>query len=243
MMQAGLSSPVALCVREPPRPLAHVVDADADVQRLLTRWLGAAGIESRSYSHLGAFLDARCTELPGCLVIGAQPRAISGVESHAILLPLSVNCLVGFVAEPLREQEIVSAVCAAIEVDRRQRLIASCHAELRARFATLTPREQQVMTMVTRGMLNKQVGLDLGVSVITVKAHRGAAMRKMRARSLADLVRMADAIGAEPVPARNVGLPPVRSAAVADLRIDYTLAHREQMAAASFRTGALRRVR
>jgi FixJ family two-component response regulator len=102
---------------------------------------------------------------------------------------------VDFVEKPLREQEIVTAVLGAIERDRQQRVVAARHAEWRTRFATLSPRERQVMKLVTAGKLNKQVGGELGLSEITVKAHRGAAMRKMKARSLADLVRMADAIG------------------------------------------------
>jgi FixJ family two-component response regulator len=84
-----------------------------------------------------------------------------------------------------------------LDVDRQRRLVASRHAELRARFATLSPRERQVMALVTSGMLNKQIGSNLGLSVFTVKAHRKAAMRKMGARSLPELVRMTDVIAAD----------------------------------------------
>jgi FixJ family two-component response regulator len=194
----------------------QIVEADQETQLLLTRWLAAAGIESRGHSHLGACLKAHRTDAPGCLVIDAQPSAISGLESQAILLPLSVRCPIvvmaseadivmppsaneigamALVRKPLREPEVVEAIRVALDVARRWHLIASRHAELCARFATLSPRERQVMALVTTGKLNKQVGGELGVSEITVKAHRGAAMRKMGARSLADLVRMADAIG------------------------------------------------
>lgn len=220
--------------------LVHVVDIDHDVQQLLTRWLTAAGIASQAYAHLGAFLNAQRADLPGCLVIDAQPPAISGLEPQAILLPLAIRCpivvtasqagltrgvramktgSIDFVEKPLREQEIVTAIRAAIEVDRQQRLIALRRAELRTRLETLSQRERQVMALVTTGMLNKQVGNVLGVTEITVKVHRGAAMRKMGARSLADLVRMADSIGDDlQPPPRNGCSTPARSAAAADRR-------------------------
>jgi FixJ family two-component response regulator len=219
--------------------LVHIVDVDSEAQRLLSLWLTAAGIESRTYTHLGAFLYAHRADVPGCLVIDAQPPAISGLEPEAILLPLAINCpivvtaynadvrmagrglktgTIDFVAKPLREREVVAAISAAIEVDRHHRLIASRRAETRSRFATLSPREQQVMKLVTAGLLNKQIGLDLGLSEITVKAHRGAAMRKMGARSFAELVRMADAVGDDDLPAGSARSTPTRNAAAADRR-------------------------
>jgi FixJ family two-component response regulator len=198
--------------------LVHIVDIDPGAQQLVSRWLGAAGIESQTYAHLGEFLGAQRANVPGCLVIDAQPPAISGVELQAILLPFTIHCPIVVAAhrahatmtigssksaaivvnKPLHEWEVVAAVCAAIAMDRQQRLLATRRADLRARFAKLSPRERQVMSMVASGMLNKQVGGDLGLSEITIKAHRGAAMRKMGARSLADLVRMADALVEQP---------------------------------------------
>jgi FixJ family two-component response regulator len=102
--------------------------------------------------------------------------------------------VVDVLEKPFSKHELISAVLAALEIDRRWRSNAGRLAELRARFVTLSSRERQVMALVTAGKMNKQVAGDLGLSEITVKAHRGAAMRKMGARSLADLVRMADAI-------------------------------------------------
>lgn len=228
------------------QPLVHVVDVDAEAQRLVTHWLSAAGIESRTHTHLGAFLNAHRAEVPGCLIIDAQPPAIRGLESQAILLPLAIRCpiimtaceadfaltvrptftrVIEFVEKPLREKEIITAVRAAIEVDRQQRLTASRRAELRARFATLSPRERQVMTLVTAGRLNKQVGCVLGVSEITVKAHRASAMRKMGARTLADLVRMADVVCEElAAPPRNGCSTQPRNGAVAGRHNGYSLA-------------------
>jgi FixJ family two-component response regulator len=105
---------------------------------------------------------------------------------------------VDFLAKPFRDQDMLDAVAAAIERDVERRRAESRHADLRARFATLSPRERQVMLMVAAGRLNKQVAGELALSEITVKIHRGAAMRKMGARTLPDLVRMAEALGAGP---------------------------------------------
>jgi FixJ family two-component response regulator len=103
---------------------------------------------------------------------------------------------VDFLAKPFREQDMLDAVAAAIDRDRKRRAADTGTSRIRDRFATLSPREQQVMTLVAAGKMNKQVAADLGLSVITVKIHRGSAMRKMGAKSLADLVRMADTVKA-----------------------------------------------
>jgi FixJ family two-component response regulator len=101
---------------------------------------------------------------------------------------------VDFLSKPFHDQDMLDAVMAAIERDRERRTVDSSTAQMRQRFGTLSPREQQVMLMVTAGKMNKQVAGDLGISEITVKIHRGAAMRKMGARTLADLVRMAEVV-------------------------------------------------
>jgi len=101
---------------------------------------------------------------------------------------------VDFLAKPFNDQDMLDAVTAAIERDRQRRAVDGEISEMRERFATLSPREQQVMLLVTAGKMNKQVASDLGISEITVKIHRGAVMRKMGAKTLADLVRMADVI-------------------------------------------------
>ena len=225
--------------------LVHIVDIDADAQQLLSHWLAAVGIASRTYANLGAFLNSSRSEQPGCLVIDVQRLALSGLESLLLPLPrvtgfpvvltacqadvaMAVRAMkigaIDFVEKPLREAEIVVAVCSAIKIDRQQRLIASRHAELHARFETLSRREREVMALVTAGKMNKQVGDHLGVSEITVKAHRGAMTRKMGARSLADLVRMADALGKnlQQPPPRNGSSTPARSAAAADRHSGYS---------------------
>jgi FixJ family two-component response regulator len=114
-------------------------------------------------------------------------------------IPMSVRAMkrgaVDFLPKPFHDQDMLDAVMAAIERDRQRRAVDGDVSQLQQRFATLSPREQQVMLLVTSGKMNKQVAGELGISEITVKIHRGAAMRKMEARTLADLVRMAEVVG------------------------------------------------
>jgi FixJ family two-component response regulator len=114
-------------------------------------------------------------------------------------IPMSVRAMkagaVDFLVKPFRDQDMLDAVTAAIERDRKRRAEASDDAGLQSRYATLSPREQQVMALVTAGRLNKQAAYELDLSEVTVKIHRGAAMRKMGARTLPDLVRMAERLG------------------------------------------------
>jgi FixJ family two-component response regulator len=156
--------------------------------------------------------------LPGCIVLDVRLPGTGGLDFQEQLLelgiqlpvilitghgdiPMTVRAMkagaVDFLSKPLREQDILDAVSAAIDRDRKRRAVDKGASLIRDRFATLSPREQQVMNLVAAGKMNKQVAADLGLSVITVKIHRGAAMRKMGARTLADLVRMADTLKAK----------------------------------------------
>ena len=137
-----------------------------------------------------------------------QQLAESGIHIPVVMMtghgdiPMSVRAMkagaVDFLAKPFRDQEMLDAVTAAIARDEARRASAKDETELRARFETLSPRERQVMALVTAGRMNKQVAGELNLSEITVKIHRGSAMRKMGARTLADLVRMAEALHLTP---------------------------------------------
>ena len=147
-------------------------------------------------------LDVRLPDMNG---LEFQTRLIqSGVGVPVVMMtghgdiPMSVHAMkqgaVDFLAKPFRDQDMLDAVLAAIERDRGRRVVEHDVSQLKERFQTLSPREQEVMLLVTAGKMNKQVAGDLGISEITVKIHRGAATHKMGARTYADLVRMADAL-------------------------------------------------
>lgn len=195
--------------------VVHIVDDDESLRRALDSLFRSVGLGTRLYGSAREFLEAKREERPGCLVLDVRLPGISGLEfqeqlaGHGIHLPailitghgdipMSVRAMkagaVDFLPKPFRDQDMLEAVTAAIERDRKRRTSDGDAAQVRDRYATLSPREQQVMMLVTTGKMNKQVAGDLGLSEITVKIHRGAAMRKMGARTLADLVRMADSL-------------------------------------------------
>lgn len=198
--------------------VVHIVDDDASLVEALTSLLRSVGLAGRGHASVAAFVDAY-DDQPGCLVLDVRLPGISGLEFQDRLdefgialpvvlmsghgdIPMSVRAMkagaVDFLAKPFRDQDMLDAVAAALERDRRRRLEASGEVELRSRYATLSPREREVMTLVTAGQLNKQAAHTLGLSEVTVKIHRGAAMRKMGARTLPDLVRMAGRLSEQP---------------------------------------------
>jgi FixJ family two-component response regulator len=197
------------------RAVVHVVDDDASLCGALESLFESVGLDARTYRAAGDFLDASLADEPGCIVIDVRLPDMSGLEFQVQLtqlgvrlpvimmtgygdIPMTVRAMkrgaVDFLPKPFRDQDMLDAVMAAIERDRQRRTADEGASQMRQRFETLTPREQQVMMLVATGRMNKQVAGDLGVSEITVKLHRGAAMRKMGARTLADLVRMAEVV-------------------------------------------------
>ena len=197
------------------RAVVHVVDDDTSLRGALESLFESVGLATRAYGAASDFLNAGVADKPGCIVIDIRLPDMSGLEFQAQLtqvgirlpvvmmtgygdIPMTVRAMkrgaVDFLPKPFRDQDMLDAVMAAIERDRQRRTADDNASQVRQRFGTLTPREQQVMMLVTTGKMNKQVAGELGVSEITAKIHRGAAMRKMGARTLTDLVRMADLV-------------------------------------------------
>jgi FixJ family two-component response regulator len=198
------------------RAIVHVVDDDASMRGALESLFDSVGLGTQTYAAAGDFLATSLADRPGCIVIDIRLPDMNGLDFQAQLtrmgvrlpvvmmtgygdIPMSVRAMkrgaVDFLPKPFHDQDMLDAVMAAIERDRQRRTVDGDVSQLQQRFATLSPREQQVMLLVTSGKMNKQVAGDLGISEITVKIHRGAAMRKMGARTLADLVRMAEVVG------------------------------------------------
>lgn len=195
--------------------IVYIVDDDESLRCAVDSLCRSIGLRTRTYASAREFLDAKPGELAGCLVLDVRLPGISGLDFQSQLAELGIHLpvilitghgdiqmsvramkagAVDFLAKPFRDQELLDAVTAAIERDRKRRVADRGVDLIRERFLTLSPREQQVMMLVTAGKMNKQVAGELGLSEITVKIHRGAAMRKIGARTLADLVRMADAL-------------------------------------------------
>lgn len=200
-------------------PIVHIIDDDASLRGALDSLFRSTGQATRLYESVAAFMDTPLPDAPGCLVLDVRMPGMSGLDFQQKLeelgvrlpvvfmtghgdIPMSVRAMkagaVDFLAKPFRDQEMLDAVAAALEKDRAQRAEGGKLDTLKAAYATLSPRERQVMALVAAGKMNKQVAGDLSLSEITVKIHRGAAMRKMGAKTLADLVRMAEALDLRP---------------------------------------------
>ncbi len=200
--------------------VVYIIDDDASLREALDSLFRSTGLSTRQYDSVAAFMAAAPpADTPGCLVLDVRLPGMSGLDFQqkldelgirlpAILMtghgdiPMTVRAMkagaVDFLAKPFRDQEMLDAVAIALDRGRQQRIASAKIEALKALHATLSPRERQVMALVSAGLLNKQVAGELDLSEITVKIHRGSAMRKMGAKTLADLVRMAEALGLAP---------------------------------------------
>jgi FixJ family two-component response regulator len=205
-------------IRTPREPSAiiAIVDDDLSAREGLSSLIRSAGLRVETFASSQEFLARPAADAPSCLVLDLQLPGLSGLDLQKRMaevgleipivfltghgnIPSSVQAMkagaVEFLTKPVDERELLQAIQQAIERDRRRRRHDAEMRELRDRYASLTPREQEVMRQVITGLLNKQIAAELNITEYTVKIHRGQVMRKMRADSLADLVRMAESLG------------------------------------------------
>ena len=199
-----------------PQELVFVIDDDASMRTSLSSLFRSVGLRVEVFDSASDFLKAGRPDAASCMVLDVRLPGVSGLDFQSELakaniripivfitghgdIPMTVKAMkagaVEFLTKPFREQDLLDAVRLGLERDRIRRAGEAVVSELRGKFEALTSREQEVMGFVTSGLMNKQIAADLGVSEITVKVHRGNVMRKMGAKSLADLVRMADGLG------------------------------------------------
>ena len=203
--------------------IVFIVDDDASVREALSNLFRSVGLQVETFGSAHEFLQSKLPNVPSCLILDIRLPRLSGLDFQAELakadiripiifmtghgdIPMTVRAMkagaVDFLTKPFRDQDMLDAVTAAIERDRSSRDEAKVLSDLQALFATLTPRERQVMNLVTAGLMNKQIAAEIGLAEITVKIHRGNIMRKMGAKSLPDLVRMAELLGSGPTSGR-----------------------------------------
>jgi FixJ family two-component response regulator len=200
-------------------PVVFVVDDDSSVRDSLRRLISSVGFGVEVFPSAQAFLKARRPDVPGCLVLDVRLPGLSGLDLQRELadteaalpiifltghgdIPMSVRAMkagaVEFLTKPFREQDLLDAIRGAIERDRVMRLDRQEVSALRSRYASLTPRERDVLTRIVAGLLNKQIAGELGTSEATVKEQRAHVMTKMQAGSVAELVRFAARLGIAP---------------------------------------------
>ncbi|MHC6153067.1 response regulator transcription factor [Bradyrhizobium elkanii] len=196
--------------------IVFIVEDDVSMRRSLTNLFQSVDLDVVAFGSAREMLQSKLPDVVSCLVLDVRLPGLSGLEFQTELaksnihipiifitghgdIPMSVRAMKGgavdFLTKPFRDQELLDAVIAATERDRKRRAAEQTVVNLKSLFETLSPREQAVMKLVATGLMNKQIAAELGLAEITVKIYRGHVMKKMRARSLADLIRMTETLG------------------------------------------------
>ncbi|KQW93532.1 two-component system response regulator [Massilia sp. Root418] len=196
--------------------IVYIVDDDAPLRGAISSLLRSVGLRVIDFASVPQFLAHRREEAASCLLLDVRLQGISGLEFQAELnrdgvalpivfmsghgdIPMSVRAMkagaLDFLAKPFRDQDLIDAVNAALEADTARRAAGQAQQALQDCYQSLTPREREIMALAASGLMNKQIAGQVGTREVTVKIHRGNAMRKMQARTFADLVRMAEALG------------------------------------------------
>jgi len=197
-------------------PIVYVIDDDESMRRGLTNLFESVGLRVEAFGSAPELLQKKLPDVPSCVVLDIRLPGMSGLDFQDLLekaaihipivfmtghgdIPMSVKAMkagaADFLTKPFRQQEMLDAVTAAIERDRKRRQDEKIVSNARALFETLTPREREILALVSAGLMNKQIAAEIGIAEITVKIHRGHIMKKMGTRSLADLVRIAEMLG------------------------------------------------
>jgi|SRR5262245_55947339 FixJ family two-component response regulator len=198
------------------QPVVLIVDDDASVRKSLSNLFRSVGLQVEVFGSAQELLRSKLPDAASCLVLDIRLPGVSGLDFQTELaqadihipiifmtghgdIPMTVKAMkagaVDFLTKPFRDQDMLDAVAMAIERDRKRRESGKVVSDLQTLFESLSPREREVMALVSSGLMNKQVAAEMNLAEITVKIHRSHVMKKMGARSLADLVRMAEVLG------------------------------------------------